>query len=205
MQSIWRTRSIQAQTCAARLEQPRPYHSGGQTLTIHRRMRTTSRHRNTRSAMATRRTRVSGCTGNQCCVRPRTGHRLGTTGDCGRQPRQAAQRGRVHPLCGVAPIPVSSGKTNRHRLHRGGDRSSNRALHIATIVRMRYDSRSRPTPTAALPKACRCPKSSVARSATWPEKFLKRSPRARRRSPRRALAPRGPLVRIARFAHDVLR
>ena len=26
-------------------------------------------------------------------------------------------------LCGVAPIPASSGKTNRHRLHRGGDRS----------------------------------------------------------------------------------
>jgi len=41
-------------------------------------------------------------------------------------------------LCGVAPIPASSGKTNRHRLHRGGDRSANRALHIAVIVRMRY-------------------------------------------------------------------
>ena len=25
-------------------------------------------------------------------------------------------------LCGVAPIPVSSGRTDRHRLHRGGDR-----------------------------------------------------------------------------------
>jgi transposase len=46
-------------------------------------------------------------------------------------------------LCGVAPIPASSGKTNRHRLHRGGDRSDNSALHIATIVRLRYDPRSR--------------------------------------------------------------
>ncbi len=46
-------------------------------------------------------------------------------------------------LCGVAPIPASSGKTTRHRLHRGGDRSGNRALHIAVIVRLRYDLRSR--------------------------------------------------------------
>jgi len=47
-------------------------------------------------------------------------------------------------LCGVAPIPASSGKTgNRHRLHRGGDRSANRALHIAVVVRMRYCLRTR--------------------------------------------------------------
>ncbi|MGY4102306.1 transposase, partial [Nocardia sp. R16R-3T] len=41
-------------------------------------------------------------------------------------------------LCGVAPIPASSGKTIRHRLHRGGDRQANQALHTAVIVRMRY-------------------------------------------------------------------
>lgn len=46
-------------------------------------------------------------------------------------------------LCGVAPIPASSGKTNRHRLHRGGDRSANRALHIAVVVRMRYCAKTR--------------------------------------------------------------
>jgi transposase len=46
-------------------------------------------------------------------------------------------------LCGVAPIPASSGKTNRHRLHRGGDRSANRALHIAIVVRLRYCQRTR--------------------------------------------------------------
>lgn len=46
-------------------------------------------------------------------------------------------------LCGVAPIPASSGKTIRHRLHRGGDRSANRALHIAVVVRMRYCERTR--------------------------------------------------------------
>jgi transposase len=46
-------------------------------------------------------------------------------------------------LCGVAPIPASSGKTNRHRLHRGGDRSANHALHMAVIVRLRYCQRTK--------------------------------------------------------------
>jgi transposase len=40
---------------------------------------------------------------------------------------------------GVAPIPVSSGRTDRHRLHRGGDRQLNRALHVIAITRARID------------------------------------------------------------------
>ena len=32
-------------------------------------------------------------------------------------------------LCGAAPIPVSSGRTDRHRPSRGGDRHANAALH----------------------------------------------------------------------------
>lgn len=42
-------------------------------------------------------------------------------------------------LCGAAPVPVSSGKTHRMRLHRGGDRQANRALHMIAVVRLRYD------------------------------------------------------------------
>lgn len=45
-------------------------------------------------------------------------------------------------LCGVAPIPVSSGKTHRMRLHRGGNRRANRAIYLVTICRLRYDPRS---------------------------------------------------------------
>jgi len=45
-------------------------------------------------------------------------------------------------LCGVAPIPVSSGKTHRMRLHRGGDRQANRALHMIAVCRLRYDQRT---------------------------------------------------------------
>jgi transposase len=44
---------------------------------------------------------------------------------------------------GVAPIPVSSGRTDRHRLHRGGDRQLNRALHVIAITRARVDPQTR--------------------------------------------------------------
>ena len=46
-------------------------------------------------------------------------------------------------LCGVAPIPASSGRTNRHRLNRGGDRAANHALHTIVLCRLRYDPRTR--------------------------------------------------------------
>ena len=46
-------------------------------------------------------------------------------------------------LCGVAPVPASSGKTNRHRLSRGGDRIANRALWRIVLTRMRTDERTR--------------------------------------------------------------
>jgi transposase len=45
-------------------------------------------------------------------------------------------------LCGVAPIPALSGKTTRHRLHRGGNRDANRALWIITMSRLRWDPRT---------------------------------------------------------------
>ena len=46
-------------------------------------------------------------------------------------------------LCGVAPIPASSGKTTRHRLNRGGNRQANSALYHIVITRMRHDQRTR--------------------------------------------------------------
>jgi transposase len=44
---------------------------------------------------------------------------------------------------GTAPIPASSGKTQRHRLHRGGDRQLNRAIHIIAISRAKTDPETR--------------------------------------------------------------
>ena len=46
-------------------------------------------------------------------------------------------------LCGVAPIPASSGKVTRWRLNRGGDRQANGALWVIAITRMSSDPRTR--------------------------------------------------------------
>ena len=46
-------------------------------------------------------------------------------------------------LCGVAPVPASSGKTRRYRLSRGGDRRANHAVHTIALVRMSHDPTTR--------------------------------------------------------------
>jgi transposase len=46
-------------------------------------------------------------------------------------------------LAGVAPVPASSGKTQRHRLSRGGDRQLNRALHTIALHRRHHDPATR--------------------------------------------------------------
>jgi len=56
-------------------------------------------------------------------------------------------------LSGAAPIPISSGRTDRHRLHRGGDRDANSALWRVALVRRAATSRPRTTSPAAPPKA----------------------------------------------------
>jgi len=46
-------------------------------------------------------------------------------------------------LAGVAPVPASSGQTQRHRLSRGGDRQLNRALHTIALHRRHHDPATR--------------------------------------------------------------
>ncbi|MBE7158543.1 MAG: IS110 family transposase, partial [Rhodospirillales bacterium] len=46
-------------------------------------------------------------------------------------------------LCGVSPVPASSGKTVHHHLNRGGDRAANSALHIIAISQLRTDPRTK--------------------------------------------------------------
>ena len=46
-------------------------------------------------------------------------------------------------LCGVAPMPASSGKVVRLRLDRGGDRQANAALYCIVITRMSADKRTK--------------------------------------------------------------
>src|SRR5271155_3796520 len=59
-----------------------------------------------------------------------------TAGD---NPERLRSEASFASLCGVSPVPASSGKTVRHRLNRGGDRAANSALHIIAIGRLRTD------------------------------------------------------------------
>jgi transposase len=61
------------------------------------------------------------------------GQLLVTAGD---NPERLRSEAAFARLCGAAPIPVSSGRTDRHRLHRGGDRLANNALWRIALVRM---------------------------------------------------------------------
>jgi transposase len=65
---------------------------------------------------------------------------LATAGD---NPHRIATEAALAHLCGAAPIPASSGRRDRHRLNRGGDRQANRALHTIALVRLRHDPRTR--------------------------------------------------------------
>jgi transposase len=56
----------------------------------------------------------------------------------GDNPGRIRSEGAFAKLCGTAPMPASSGMTNRHRLSRGGHRQANAALYRAVIVRMRF-------------------------------------------------------------------
>lgn len=63
-----------------------------------------------------------------------------TAGD---NPERVASEAAFAMLCGAAPIPASSGRTNRHRLNRGGDRAANSALHRIALVRLATDPGTR--------------------------------------------------------------
>jgi transposase len=45
-------------------------------------------------------------------------------------------------LCGVSPVDCSSGKQERHRLNRGGDRQANSALWRIAVTRIQHDPRT---------------------------------------------------------------
>jgi transposase len=59
---------------------------------------------------------------------------LGEVGDV----RRFRSKHHFASYTGTAPIDVSSGDQNRHRLNRGGNRRLNYALHIAALVQIRF-------------------------------------------------------------------
>lgn len=78
---------------------------------------------------------------NQFGVGPQTAAVLiAVAGD---NPERLKSEAALAALCGTSPLQASSGKTARHRLNRGGDRSANNALWTIAMVRMRSDPRTR--------------------------------------------------------------
>jgi transposase len=68
------------------------------------------------------------------------GQLLVTAGD---NPDRLRSEAAFAALCGVSPLPASSGRTHRHRLNRGGDRQANAAIYRVVPCRLRWDARTR--------------------------------------------------------------
>ncbi|WP_425297207.1 IS110 family transposase [Nocardia abscessus] len=87
----------------------------------------------------------------------------------GDNPDRLRSEGSFAALCGVSPIEASSGKTNRRRLNRGGDRQANSALYTIVIARLRWDTTTksylarRETDGKTRREAIRCLKRYIAR------------------------------------------
>jgi transposase len=60
----------------------------------------------------------------------------------GDNPERLRAEGSYAALCGASPVEASSGKTQRLRLNRGGDRQANAALYRITLSRLRWDPRT---------------------------------------------------------------
>lgn len=87
----------------------------------------------------------------------------------GENPERLRSEASFAALCGTSPVNASSGKTNRHRLSRGGNRQANSALHIVVLIRSRrcdetrrYIERRR-TESLSQRETWRCLKRALAR------------------------------------------
>ena len=56
----------------------------------------------------------------------------------GDNPQRIRSEAAFAALCGDSPFPASSGKTNRHRLNRSGNRQANATLHRIAVMRLRW-------------------------------------------------------------------
>jgi transposase len=61
----------------------------------------------------------------------------------GDNPERLVSEASFAALCGTSPVEASSGKTQRRRLNRGGDRQANAALYRIVLSRLRWDDRTR--------------------------------------------------------------
>ncbi len=75
------------------------------------------------------------CVGPQSAAQP-----MATVGD---DPERLRSEAAFSMLCGVAPMPVSSGMACRRRLDRGGGRQASSAVRIMAVGRLRTDERAK--------------------------------------------------------------
>ncbi|WP_285544206.1 IS110 family transposase, partial [Streptomyces lavendulae] len=61
----------------------------------------------------------------------------------GDNPERLASEAAFAALCGVSPVEQCSGKSQRRRLNRGGNRQANAALYRIVVTRLRRDPRTR--------------------------------------------------------------
>lgn len=78
---------------------------------------------------------------NLHCVGIQTAATLIVT--AGDNPTRIKSEAAFAALCGVNPLPASSGRTTRHRLNRGGDRQANSALWTIVLARMSHHEPTR--------------------------------------------------------------
>jgi transposase len=61
---------------------------------------------------------------------------------CGDNPTRIRTEAGFAALCGTSPVDASSGKNQRHRLNRGGDRQANNAIWRIVVTRLQHDPRT---------------------------------------------------------------
>lgn len=76
-----------------------------------------------------------------CGVGTQTAAQLLVT--AGSNPTRIGSESSFAALCGSSPVDASSGRHQRHRLNRGGDRQANAALYRIAIVRLKYHQPTR--------------------------------------------------------------
>ncbi|TPF79105.1 MULTISPECIES: IS110 family transposase [unclassified Bifidobacterium] len=123
----------------------------------------------------------------------------------GDNPERIRDEAAFAKLCGACPIPASSGKTNRHRLNRGGNRQGNMALHRIAIVRLRYHQPTRDYVSKKTREGkskleiIRCLKRYIAREAYKALLAIRNGNAGQRETPRE----RGARLRRLRTSHGI--
>ncbi|MFK0250396.1 transposase [Amycolatopsis azurea] len=94
----------------------------------------------------------------------------------GDNPERLQSKASFAALCGISPVEASSGRTQRHRLNRGGGLQTNSALRSIVLVRLRWIDAPATTSTNVSARARPNAKPSAASDATSPASSTGSSP-----------------------------